>query len=422
MKLEYMEFAQRCESLLLSKDFQQLQEALEFQKPNFWQILGISQREERISRFLAWLSNPQAGHSFGDQFLKNLIVRALQTEVGREKNIPPVEILVLDFSDVQIESEYCLGERRCDIVAFSPKQEQEVKALEKDDGLICLIENKVAAQEANNQTVDYYQESLKQFPQEEYPYRIYIYLSPDGNPPQDDHFIPLSYRSIYDLLQELAIDQEISETEAFLIEQFQENISRGIVMDSQLLDLAQQIYDQYPNVFEFVIQNVSRSSFEDFSAAPKEWDGRSRFFNIGEKPGSRYRWADCRQYDFICAGGGELYKNWMEQFQVGDIIYAYVSGRGYVGIGTIVQDARPFRDATLKDGRSLTDLDLEGEYDASSDDETCDWVALIDWKYDVPKEQAVRQPNITRATTARIYQHRKDVVEAVREGLKEKAE
>lgn len=420
MNSAYKEFKLICENLLLSEEFRQLQNFLEFQEPNIWQILGISKREERISRFLAWLLNPQVGHSFGDQFLKTLLVRALQTDIGREKDITPVDVLVLDLSTVSVKTEFYIDKRRCDIVVYSLQKKQQ--ALDKEKGLICIIENKIAARESDNQTVDYYQKSLQKFSPKDYPNRIYIYLSPDGNPSLDDHFIPLSYRDIYELIQELTSDQEISETEAFLIGQFQENISRGIVMDSQLLDLAQQVYDQHSNVFEFVIQNVSRSSFEDFSDALKEWDGRSRFFNIGEKPDSRYRWVDCREYGFICAGGGELYKNWMEKFQADDIIYAYVSGKGYVGVGTITRVACPFREAKLEDGSSFNDLDLEGDYNAISDDETCDWVALVDWKYDVPKEQAVRQPNITRATTARIYEHRKDVVEAVREGLKEKAE
>jgi len=165
---------------------------------------------------------------------------------------------------------------------------------------------------------------------------------------------------------------------------------------------------------------VDRRVEDDSSTPKREWDGKSRFFNVGEKAGSGYRWEDYREYGFICAGGGKLYRNWMEQLQEGDIIYAYVSGRGYVGIGHVAKPAVPFREAELKDGRRLSGLSLVGTYDDSQDDDTCDWITLVDWEYGVAKQYAVRQPPISRATTSRIYEYRKDIVQAVRSELQAK--
>ena len=144
-----------------------------------------------------------------------------------------------------------------------------------------------------------------------------------------------------------------------------------------------------------------------------KWDGKSRFFNIGEMVGSGYRWEDCRKYDFICAGGAKRYRSWMEQLNVGDIIYAYVSKWGYVGVGTVIQKAVPFRLAKI-DNQRLIDLGLVGEYNDSDNDDICDWVAFVKWEHSVGKEQAIRQEPITRLTTCRIFDHRKDVVERVK--------
>jgi hypothetical protein len=413
--MERQAFTQACESLLLSADFIQLRETLEFSTPNIWHILGIPRREIRVSRFLAWLLDPQALHSFGDRFLRRLLIRALQTEDGRKSGLTPVEVLVIDFSSVRVATELRLGARRCDIAVFSSEERTK-----QGEGFICIIENKVDAQEGHDQTKDYYKTGLTVFPLEQYPLRIHIYLSPDGDPPQEENFIPLSYQVILEIIDKLKNEQQVTKTEHFLLQQFQENISRGIAMDTKTLDLAQAVYDQYHEVLEFIMQNVDRRIDDDSSTTKREWDGKSRFFNAGEKAGSGYRWEDYREYGFICAGGGKRYRNWMEQLQESDVIYAYVSGRGYVGIGQVVKSASPFREAKLKDGRRLTDLPLIGTYDDSEDDNMCDWIALVEWKDSVAKQHAVRQLPISRATTSRIYEDRKDVVQAVQAELQVK--
>ena len=187
-------------------------------------------------------------------------------------------------------------------------------------------------------------------------------------------------------------------------------------MDKNTRDLAQAVYDQHSEVIEFVIQTVERKDVEDDSPIQRQWDGESWFFNIGE-PG--YSWEDCRSHNFICAGGAKRYRDLMKRFEVGHVIYAYVSKSGYVGIGRITKAAVPFRDATLANGRKLRDLPLKGKYSSSNDDENCDWIALIDWEFAVEKSQAILQPTITRMTTARIYEHRKNIAKKVIAGLKQ---
>jgi len=413
--MEYAEFTRASEALLFSPEFQALKSALDFRQPNLWHILGISRQEIRMSRFLAWLLNPQAKHSFGDQFLKNLVVQALQTETGRKSGLTPVEVLVMDLSNTKVKTEHQLGNRRLDILVFSPGDDTG-----QGVGFLCIIENKIDAREGQDQTHDYYKMGLVAFPPEQYPHRVYIYLSPDGDPPQNERFIPLSYQAVLQAIEDLQTQRQVTDTERFLLRQFQENILRGITMDTKILDLAQAIYDQHSDIFEFIIQNVDRKPEAALLPSRQKWDGKSRFFNVGEKAGSGYRWEDYHKYGFICAGG-KLYRNWMEQIQVDDIIYAYVSGKGYVGSGTVLQKAVPFREARLNDGRRLTDVDLVGKYDDGEEDDTCDWVAFVEWEYSVDKERAVRQLPITRATTSRICNHRKDIVEQVRSELAEKS-
>ena len=116
---QYGEFAASAEALLLSPELQELKSIVEFKTPNLWNIVGISRREVEVTRFLAWLIDPKSGHSLGDSFLKKLLVRALQANEGQRLALRPVEILLMDFADIQVKREYWLGSRRCDIALWS---------------------------------------------------------------------------------------------------------------------------------------------------------------------------------------------------------------------------------------------------------------------------------------------------------------
>lgn len=186
------------------------------------------------------------------------------------------------------------------------------------------------------------------------------------------------------------------------------------------MDLALAIYEQHKAVFNFVMRCVNQDQVISPPGPDRVWDGHSRFINVGENIDSGYKWADYRRYGFICAGGGPRYRSLMEQFNEGDTVYAYVSKFGYVGIGTVDKRAVPFRQAVLADGRRLAEVDLEGEYNDSEDDNLCDWIALVDWKYTVGKEQAVRQQPITPATACKIYDNWDELTEQVRAELAQK--
>jgi hypothetical protein len=136
---------------------------------------------------------------------------------------------------------------------------------------------------------------------------------------------------------------------------------------------------------------------------------------------SGYKWSDYRTYGFICAGGGPQYRKIMEQLQEGNVIYAYVSKYGYVGIGTVTKRAVPFRKATLEDGRRLADLPLEGHYNDSSNDDEGDWIALVNWIAAVDKTQAVRESPFTVSTSCKIYEHHQTRAENIKSQLVERA-
>jgi len=84
------------------------------------------------------------------------------------------------------------------------------------------------------------------------------------------------------------------------------------------------------------------------------WSG-FYFVNVGE--GVHRNWDDCRKYGFLSAGQGEKYSNAMKRLKVGDRVFGYMKGLGYVGFGTVAQPPMMVRDFT-PDGFDKKLLDL----------------------------------------------------------------
>jgi Endonuclease NucS len=119
-----------------------------------------------------------------------------------------------------------------------------------------------------------------------------------------------------------------------------------------------------------------------------EWTGYW-FVNVGE---SVHRaWEDNMKYGFIGAGQGRKFSQALKRLSVGDKIYAYMKGHGYVGFGEVVSPAEMIRDFVVLDTQvpllnaGLTAL-RAGE---NSDDESLsEWVVGVRWNNAVAKNQA----------------------------------
>lgn len=118
-----------------------------------------------------------------------------------------------------------------------------------------------------------------------------------------------------------------------------------------------------------------------------EWTG-SWFVNVGE---CEYRtWDDNRQFGFIGAGQGKVYSSALNRLAVGDKIYAYMKGCGYVGFGEVTKPAVMIRDFITDSNVPLLSAGLKAEHpNANSDnEELSEWVVGIRWIKSLPREQA----------------------------------
>lgn len=114
------------------------------------------------------------------------------------------------------------------------------------------------------------------------------------------------------------------------------------------------------------------------------------YVNVGE--GTSRNWDDCRKFGFLAAGGDN--PSWRKQISLlveGDIVVAYLTGRGYVGVGRVQHRAVPYSQF-LCSGVPLGAHDLVQpniSHDAAAL-EICDYIVSVDWIATVPREEAKR--------------------------------
>lgn len=116
------------------------------------------------------------------------------------------------------------------------------------------------------------------------------------------------------------------------------------------------------------------------------------YVNVGE--GIHRCWADCKYYGFLSAGQGKKYSNPLKTLKIGDIVAAYLSGHGYVGIGRVIEEAVRVNDFKIN-GQTLNRFDIkEPNIFENSDNEKSEFIVKVDWIKTVDSEMAKWKSNI----------------------------
>jgi hypothetical protein len=119
-----------------------------------------------------------------------------------------------------------------------------------------------------------------------------------------------------------------------------------------------------------------------------DYHHRLWYFNVGD--GSHRRWKDNIKYGYVGGGQKSVFRDAVEGLSRGDVIAAYISARGYVGVGKIVGEARPAREFRLKDGTLLIDKKdvapkIKDNLESLDD---CEWMAPVKWVATVGRKEA----------------------------------
>ncbi len=132
----------------------------------------------------------------------------------------------------------------------------------------------------------------------------------------------------------------------------------------------------------------------------ESWNGQDWYVAFGEEPGGR-NWEDARSYGFVSAGGGDFYSRTLRALPIGARIFAHIPQSGYVGVGTVTAEARPYPDVSLVTGegiRKMPELDLTGGYVHANvpqdEQDRREWVVAVDWQTTVPRSEDLWKPGM----------------------------
>lgn len=226
----------------------------------------------------------------------------------------------------------------------------------------------------------------------------------------------LGYDDITEILESEAYDTEF---ESSFAEQFDtdppEELNRNhsvTIVASELDSSTERIVEYLSEEYAVPINALLFNYYEDDGreyigrtwltnpTKPREqtkrresWNGRDFYVNFGSSSETR-AWADGQEYGFVAAGQGRTYSRPLEKLQPGHWVFVYVPGSGYVGVGTVVDEAVPVTEFQVKhEGREMNILDapLEAKrMDANKDDlEMCEYLVRVDWIDSKSEEEAV---------------------------------
>ena len=122
------------------------------------------------------------------------------------------------------------------------------------------------------------------------------------------------------------------------------------------------------------------------------WNGCDWYVAFGED--STRQWADGRKYGFVSGGGGAWFSRTLKNLPIGARVFAHIPKAGYVGVGTVIGEARRFDEAVVDVNgveTPLQNLPLVGRYrhNGDVDDGNAEWVVPVKWAKTVPREHAV---------------------------------
>ncbi|MCL0055795.1 PD-(D/E)XK nuclease family protein [Dehalococcoidia bacterium] len=184
---------------------------------DMFKVMGVSSSELTHSNVLGWLLDPEKSHGIGNNFATAFFGEAVGLELNPD----------FDFHSMEIRREW----QNIDLCCVSPANR-----------FVCVIENKTDSGEHDNQLNRYYQIIAKEFPDYE---KSFVYLTVDGENPSSDEYIPVSYRKIDRIVQQLMCDLDLDYEVSVFLDHYRRAINSLTGPDDDVRKLASSIYEDY---------------------------------------------------------------------------------------------------------------------------------------------------------------------------------
>jgi hypothetical protein len=209
---------------------------------------------------------------------------------------------------------------------------------------------------------------------------------------------------------------------AFL-DAFERQLPESLNSEHEMLIVASELDDSSERIIEYLVEEygvgINGVFFSFYSDGQSEYLGRSwlaspdsvaktstsrrktpwtGFWYVNVDEGETRSWDDWRKYGIVSAGGGRKYSSALERLSIGDRLFAYQKGMGYVGYGEVTSNtpvmAKDFVVQGL--GSPLLELPLkQPRLDQHRDDpEMAEWVLGVKWLKSFDMSEAKKFPGI----------------------------
>ena len=220
-----------------NSDLEELEVRLE--KFNIFEAIGVVRQELRHSNFLRFLLDPNQYHGLGETFLKRFLQKSISSVRTSELSITPIDLDSWGLHNVIVHREW---------------QNIDILIVEETLKLAVVIENKIDGSESPGQLKRYYEIVEKHFPD----YAIVcLYLTPEGNVPSHEKYIPVSYGTVCEVVETLIETKEsiLGSDLLALIKNYAEMLRRHIVGESEIAKLCQKIYHKHQRALDLIFEH-----------------------------------------------------------------------------------------------------------------------------------------------------------------------
>jgi hypothetical protein len=249
MDMEEIQEIQKVNLLVQDQDFSKLNQLLSISEFNLFNVLDIKTNELSYSKILAWLLKPQGNHGLNDKFLREFLKRlySINSEYFTSQNIEYVSIDCLPLENVICSVEQTiLSNKRVDIL---------IKIDSGEEKWVIVLENKIKSIESPNQTENYFQELSIKYPNHK---KICVFLTPEGNQPSCDSFLPLKWQEINTVLFPFIQGEILNPDVKIFLTHFYNSIKVYLMNDEETERLIKNIYDKYGETINFLTMQFQK--------------------------------------------------------------------------------------------------------------------------------------------------------------------
>ena len=205
---------------------------------NLFEAIGVVRHELRHSDFLSYLLDPSRNHGIEAIFLKELLQAVLLTTEGDS----PVSLFDLDF--------WNLGQA----VVQREWRHIDILVVDNINRFVIIIENKIDTSEHSGQLSRYYAVVCSHYPG----YKILaLYLTPDGDAPSLDRYLPVSYSLVCEVIENLVRDRRstLGSEVVMLLEHYAQMLRRHILSESEVAELCRRIYQKHRQALDLIFEH-----------------------------------------------------------------------------------------------------------------------------------------------------------------------